>query len=712
MSGELQALKDYFKTQNTRVKYKLYFKRRTVNGSVIDQITGYSNYETDWQEISNDKIASYGTISYNASGANLDQINQGSFSLKLINNDGYFNSEDSPGSFFYGYSSRYKTLVKIEFYYLDLNYASINSDNILFTGFISDNIVLDSDHGIAFTIEPMENILKLFNAAGSVYLSASKFNTREIFDLYQWSNPRVARNYFFSPMFSLNAFCGRHGINEQWGANFLGTSTIEDITCHELIKKSAQQDGMKLISDRQGRIWSIQDQLSNYYEDAVDFSVTSECIFHNKCDTDFANTNTVHSNVGPDISLSAAWTAGAFSAVKFGDGLNMSPYNYGVITNLSGFNYNKFTFEGWYKSPYTISCGVINNGNERILLAVFTTGAFIDFSTGDCHGEYKFGFGSGGDASATTYNTLSYIFNRTGIVNIDANCVANTTAVSSEPNELFFVALSWDANGINGTNEFAQIWFGKTSSAITKVAALTLGSFINETAYQFIGVPYISTNSIRIGTSGNTIGALYFDNLKIYNYPKQSFSDVASENNFSRMRKAKFNLNSGATSDDETTNIFKKYSVSQAISKVYNRVSVKYIDADTSTSFAEVSETYSSGDGSSSDKYGTRKLEYENYYLTTANAAYLAQRLYDDYHEPKNEIQLSTILYPYLNILDIVEVNLQTIPIDLGSPFTSGFDSGFGWIARELDISNAEYRIIKISHNISKSESQFLLREV
>jgi hypothetical protein len=712
MSGELQVLKDYFKKQNVKIKYKLYFKRRATNGSVIDQITGYSDYETNWQEIPNDKIISYGAISHNASGANLDKINQGSFSLKLANNDGYFNSENSQGSFFYGYASIYKTLVKIEFYYLDSDYSYINSDNILFTGFISDNIAYDSEHIVTFTIEPMENILKLFDAASSLYLSASKFNTREIFDLFQWSNPRTTRNYFFSPMFSINSFCGRHGLNEQWGTNFLGTSTIENTSCYDLIKKSAQQDGMKLISDRNGKIWSISDQLNTYYEDIADSSITSECLFHNKCDSDFAKASTIHSNEGPDISLSAAWTAGSFSAVKYGNGINLSPYNYGVITNIPNFNYNKFTFEGWFKCAYTISCGVIHNGSERVLLAQFSTGSFTDFSTVNCHGEYAFGFGTGSDASSTAYNALSYTFNQTGVAVAFGNCVANVTAVSVAPGESFFIALSWDADGINGTNEFAQIWFGLTSTSISKVASMTLGSFLNETLYQFLGVPYISTSTIYLGTSANTVGALHFDNLKIYNYPKSSFPDIQAESNFSKIQKAKFNLNLRTGADDEATNILKKYSISKEISKVYNRVSVKYIDADTTTSYANVTETFTPNDGSSSDKYGIRKLEYENYYLTTSNAAYLAQKLYDDYHEPKNEIQLSTVLYPYLNILDVVRVNLQSDPISLGDAFDSGFDSGFGWTTKELNISDAEYQILKISHNIQKSESQFLLREV
>ena len=99
-----------FKTEVRKsvLKYfrRCYIKRRLDDGS--------GSYETDWFEVTN-LVKRWGTISWTTDDFRFNVFEQGNANLVMRNDSKQWNEgPESTKSLFYGFLSRYKTLVRID----------------------------------------------------------------------------------------------------------------------------------------------------------------------------------------------------------------------------------------------------------------------------------------------------------------------------------------------------------------------------------------------------------------------------------------------------------------------------------------------------------------------------------------------------------------------------------------------------------------------
>ncbi|MCP4648903.1 MAG: hypothetical protein GY853_02315 [PVC group bacterium] len=174
---------------------------------------------------------------------------------------------------------------------------------------------------------------------------------------------------------------------------------------------------------------------------------------------------------------------------------------------------------------------------------------------------------------------------------------------------------------------------------------------------------------------------------------------------------------SGLNDTDKTygMNIMKSIKWRKNTNKIYNRIRVKHIEDDTSTSYETKSENWSWGDSTSSWLYGVRTYELENTFLNTVTAGSIASNIYNEYVNPKKEVNLNSKFTPQLNLNDRISLTYKTKKIE-GGDIWGYFNWGHGFWGRRLghniNFEDDEFRITKMTHNIDKFYSSHEMREI
>lgn len=120
------------------------------------------------------------------------------------------------------------------------------------------------------------------------------------------------------------------------------------------------------------------------------------------------------------------------------------------------------------------------------------------------------------------------------------------------------------------------------------------------------------------------------------------------------------------------------------LSKLYTRVQVKWVDEDTSTSYEVVESTLAVSGGNVAWVYGERTYEIENLWIPSADVAQsIAQSIFTDYSQLKNEIELEASFVPRISILDRVKITYDTSEIDPRSLWDMN-----EWAADDTDTSS------------------------
>lgn len=159
-------------------------------------------------------------------------------------------------------------------------------------------------------------------------------------------------------------------------------------------------------------------------------------------------------------------------------------------------------------------------------------------------------------------------------------------------------------------------------------------------------------------------------------------------------------------------------------SKYYSRVSVKYRDVDTSTSYEVAESNYQVSGASGPWTLGERTLQVQNYWIPTATTAEaIATDLFNEYSAIKFEIDFSTSFVPQLDVLDRVLITYDQSPITPNSlwdvynwgdttaaaePEDLLWDDSGGDSIKLLD---EEFKIISIDMNLDNCECKFIGRK-
>jgi hypothetical protein len=174
---------------------------------------------------------------------------------------------------------------------------------------------------------------------------------------------------------------------------------------------------------------------------------------------------------------------------------------------------------------------------------------------------------------------------------------------------------------------------------------------------------------------------------------------------------------SGLGDDDKTWghNLLDQISVNTNLRKVYNRVDIKLARGDTTTAFYRKKESWTWGDSSSSFRFGIRKFDYFNEFLSTATAVTIANTIFSDFSEPKQEVDIKAKFLPQLTVQKRVSLTYRTQrPVVEGASLWGYFLWGYGKFGERpgynIDINNTDYRIIQIKHNYDNFTSDIKLR--
>lgn len=237
----------------------------------------------------------------------------------------------------------------------------------------------------------------------------------------------------------------------------------------------------------------------------------------------------------------------------------------------------------------------------------------------------------------------------------------------------------------------AGAWYLDTTTAYYNMATST--SLQNVSCWQLLEKLAIAENfSMYIDRSGG----FHFENKgTVASVPAFHFSGV------------------GDTDKTFGHNVAKQISVSDNIRKVYNRIRIKIGADETLTSFYIKNEVWNWGDSSSSFKFGVREYRYNNDWLTTSTAATIADRIYNEFVWPKQEIRIQSKFVPQLMVEDYVTLTYKTKRYS-GDALWGNFNwGGAVWGERlgyNIFVDNANYRITNLEHNLDDFTSRVTMR--
>jgi hypothetical protein len=238
--------------------------------------------------------------------------------------------------------------------------------------------------------------------------------------------------------------------------------------------------------------------------------------------------------------------------------------------------------------------------------------------------------------------------------------------------------ITWNTKHISSVFEdFASSDIGGLGSTLTASEILTKIKNHTDGASNIIFQKYISgtawnidatTSYYNMATTGNLSNLSCWDLMKKMAVSENKVLYIGLDGSFNFVDKAvntstvsyKFH-GIGDNVKEYGHNIKERINVDEGLRKVYNRVMVKFQDADTLSSYYIKKENWTWGDSSSSYLHGVRTLKYENKFIDdTATAQTVGDLLYSEYVDPKKEVKISAKFVPQVFLNDRVGLTYQT----------------------------------------------------
>lgn len=697
--SDYSAIENILKKRNFKIFRRIFMKRRNPQ-----------DFEPTWQRIDDSRIISYGTITNNFDKPSVWQVVYSNVSVVLNNFDGYFSDIDNFNSFFAGCSTRLDTMVKIEAGYIDSTGVEYPANSTVFMGYLVE--AEENDRQVTFSFAPISEIMKRHMLIDADITTGVTFENKEIMD-------RLISQKDSASNLPFERYYDRHNWHYKVGRTsdlIVGSSyTMEDyqlLNVWEASLKLAEAVGQNVFFDPQGRFHTGYFEPDYIYGDEDGYSATANCILYNNFNQSkfTASTDTrILSEVGDTLQFSSYISTSSFAASKFAEGIAPNSGNYITRNPLTNFNPNKFTIEFWATCNFSCTSGLA--GGQ---VNVFDwTGA-----AGAPDSGFNIGFGNGTPSG----NYLNYYQNNSDLYyytaqsysnSITIDLLAQTTTVSWQSGTTHFFAITKDSDGIAGTDEIVKLYHAANGGSVECVATYALPSTqIFPNVHMREGSAGWSHEGVfTIGKLNTTASQIIIDNLKVYDYAKQTFSTTYIDTATAYTAKKKHAI-IGLSDNQHFVNVLPGCKINKNYNKIINSVTVKHDPADTTTSYVYQNETWAKNDGSSTDLYGKKVLEIENSWLNTATATDLATRIYTTYKDLKLEAEVSTFMYPWLIPMEQIRFVYQT-PMQINfEPFSDGFDDGFGDGGRTYNMTGTTMRVLKISTNLDKVSTKLTLREV
>ena len=262
-------------------------------------------------------------------------------------------------------------------------------------------------------------------------------------------------------------------------------------------------------------------------------------------------------------------------------------------------------------------------------------------------------------------------------------------------------------------NYIFRPFFGDTSSGFVINTTTAIYSNLNtQTAADVIGATVWDVIE-QLASAENFVP--YASNEGYFNFTARDYLNSTSSYSF---------YGAGGFSSEYGQTLKKIGWYGKRYTKYYSRVSVKFNQDDTATSYAIEESTFRVSGDSSPWTLGERTLEVNNFWIPTLTSAEtIAQELFDEYSALRYEVEFTTSLVPHLDLLDRVDITYDpTRPTanslwdayDWGDDLVPIGETELVWDSSGGDaikLINKEFRLVSIEINLDTGESKFIGRE-
>lgn len=230
MAGEDYLLAREMKQSCHEIIRRVYMRRRLLNGE----------YEDEWQEIDPRRIMKYGSTKVQIDAIKVNFYDQSGIQIQFDNTDGFFSDESFSGSFWNGYFSVYRTLVKVSMaYYDNTTQTEFPEDPILLYGILSDEPTLGRDNTASIKFNALSTVFSEV-AAKDLPINTAATQTADRF-VHMVKNYQDGNGvYIFQKFFSSTAW------NIQTGTatypNLNTNTAVGGDTCLQFLQKLAMAE--------------------------------------------------------------------------------------------------------------------------------------------------------------------------------------------------------------------------------------------------------------------------------------------------------------------------------------------------------------------------------------------------------------------------------------------------------------------------------------
>jgi len=234
------SLKSLIKRDKMEVFRRLYLKRRQTNGE----------YESDWQEVPRRLIKKWGNVKFSVDDVKPNFYKFSGVNFQVLNNDGFFSEVTQEQSFWFGYLSRFRTLVKIEAGYTDTDGSELPTESTLYIGLITNDFKQKQDNIIQFQTKHLSSVFEEFPADKIPGLGATQTASDVVTKIRDYIDSNSIS--VFQKFISLGAWTIQTTTTNY---NMATTTNLQGQSCWGLMKKLAEAENYVVFVDKIGEFY-------------------------------------------------------------------------------------------------------------------------------------------------------------------------------------------------------------------------------------------------------------------------------------------------------------------------------------------------------------------------------------------------------------------------------------------------------------------------
>lgn len=207
-------------------------------------------YESDWQQIENKRIRSFGKIEFSIDDVRVNFYKYKGYQFKVDNYDGYFNDVDDDKSFFYDATTLHRTMVKVEVGYKTPNGIELPSGSVLFTGILGGDPVYPENNIVSFKADQLSKIFEGFNSSSIPDMNGNYTASEvveKIRDHQDLNNVYIFRKYITSTSWNIDVTTLDY--------EMATTTTLQNASCWELMIKLAEAEDKTVYVSKDGQFY-------------------------------------------------------------------------------------------------------------------------------------------------------------------------------------------------------------------------------------------------------------------------------------------------------------------------------------------------------------------------------------------------------------------------------------------------------------------------